>query len=137
MTRATVFACLCLGLFAAGCAPGRFSPEKERAIRTQFLQGYVAAHPELPEEQRQAVLEDRIVPGMERKTVADLWGEPKDRYRDRTGMTEIWFYETRYIGFDKERRVVKSGPYTPPPPAPADAARPETAPAAAAPPAAP
>jgi len=131
MRGALLLAGAFLCVLSAGCAPGRWRMEKEKVLRAQVLAAYAADHPDLPEEQRRAILEDRIIPGMDRTTVTDLRGEPKQRYRDRTGMMEVWFYETGYVGFDKEGRVVTSGEYRTPPAGTItpDAAQPETTPA--------
>lgn len=96
-------------LLLSGCVSG---PVSERFWKDKkFRDTYAVEHQELSEDIRRAVLMGEIVPGMDRRTIEDLLGQPRSTFVSKTGMMQVWCYENFYVGFDKEDRVVKFGWY--------------------------
>jgi len=76
---------------------------KDRDARVAFS----LAHEELSLEIRQAIADGVIIPGMEKRTIFQLFGEPDGKYVSETDMMEVWFYEDISFGFDKNGVLLK------------------------------
>ncbi len=68
---------------------------------------FAMKHTELAPEVRQAIVEGKILPGMDQQLIRDLFGEPDETYLSETGMFEMWYYENFAFGFDSEGVLVK------------------------------
>ncbi|MCX7705433.1 MAG: hypothetical protein N2115_04150 [bacterium] len=98
----TMIACI---FILCGCA--HYSAyenfQRDKKLRLDFAK----KHPELSPEIRQAIVEGKILPGMEQSLIRMLFGEPDETYLSETGMFEMWYYEGFAFGFDKEGILVK------------------------------
>jgi len=77
--------------------------QKDKKTRLDFA----LKHPELSPEVRQAIVEGKILPGMDQNLIRQLFGDPDETYLSETGMFEMWYYENFAFGFDKDGILVK------------------------------
>jgi hypothetical protein len=70
---------------------------------------YVSNHPALSPEIKQAVVEGRIIPGMDTATIEDLFGPPEKTYISESGLMQVWFYDNSKFafGFDNKGKLIK------------------------------
>ncbi len=68
---------------------------------------FALKHPELSPEVRQAIVEGKILPGMDQQLILMLFGEPDETFLSETGMLEMWYYENFAFGFDKDGILIK------------------------------
>ncbi len=92
-------------LLLSGCA--HYSAydnfQRNKKLRLDFAK----SHSELSPEVRQAIVEGKILPGMDQNVIRMLFGEPDETYLSETGMFEMWYYENFAFGFDSEGLLVK------------------------------
>lgn len=74
---------------------------------TKLRRDFALKHEELSPEVRQAIVEGKILPGMNQSLIKMLFGEPDETYLSETGMFEMWYYENFAFGFDKDGNIVK------------------------------
>ncbi len=74
---------------------------------TKLRRDFALKHDELSPEVRQAIVEGKILPGMDQNLIRMLFGEPDETYLSESGMLEMWYYENFAFGFDKNGNVVK------------------------------
>ncbi len=77
--------------------------QREKKMRLDFAK----KHSELSPEVRQAIVEGKILPGMDQNLIRMLFGEPEETYLSESGMFEMWYYEDFAFGFDGEGILVK------------------------------
>lgn len=76
---------------------------RDKKLRLDFAK----QHSELSPEVRQAIVEGKILPGMDKNLIKMLFGEPEETYLSETGMFEMWYYDGFAFGFDSEGILVK------------------------------
>ncbi|MCM8758642.1 MAG: hypothetical protein NC906_02575 [Candidatus Omnitrophica bacterium] len=76
---------------------------RDKKLRLDFAK----THSELTPEVRQAIVEGKILPGMDQNLIRMLFGDPDETYLSETGMFEMWYYENFAFGFDSQGIVVK------------------------------
>ncbi|MCM8822510.1 MAG: hypothetical protein NC831_06840 [Candidatus Omnitrophica bacterium] len=77
--------------------------QNDKKLRLEFAK----KHSELSPEVRQAIVEGKILPGMDQNLIRMLFGDPDETYLSETGMFEMWYYENFAFGFDSEGFVIK------------------------------
>lgn len=92
-------------LLICGCAhySAYDSFQRNKKLRLDFAK----SHSELSPEIRQAIVEGKILPGMDQNLIRMLFGEPEETYLSETGMFEMWYYENFAFGFDSEGILVR------------------------------
>ena len=102
-------------LFAlVGCASNQImtgsgsGPALERYFRDQKTrEAFIASHSDLSPVIRQAILDGKLIVGMKKTTIYDLFGEPEGKYLTETDMMEIWYYDGFSAGFDKNDSLLR------------------------------
>lgn len=87
----------------------------------EHRRAFVAAHPELAEETCQAILEARVLPGMDKPAVRAAWGnlEGISYFVRHETEGEFWLFPRavgyQYVQFGQDGRVVQAGDGSTPP----------------------
>ncbi len=98
-------------LLFSGCATIKKKKEKKE-IEKSFLnplwrKEIVKNVPDLSEKEKKAILDGKILVGMEKEKVEKVLGLPYGKYISDSKMMEVWFYDDFFVGFDKDGKVVK------------------------------
>ncbi|HOC02376.1 MAG TPA: hypothetical protein P5065_00695 [Candidatus Ratteibacteria bacterium] len=92
-------------LLLCGCA--HYSAYDNFLRNTELRKEFASKHDELSPEIKQAIIDGKIVPGMDQSLIRTLFGDPDETYLSETGMFEMWYYENFAFGFDKNGKVIK------------------------------
>jgi len=95
----------------SGCITTRSRKEKEK-IEKSFLnplwrEEIVKNVADLSEKEKKAILDGKILVGMEKEKVEKVLSLPYGKYVPDSKMMEVWFYDDFFVGFDKDGKVVK------------------------------
>ena len=95
-------------LFCAGCSTVSNNTGLNKFYRDDDARkDFALKHTELSPEIRQAIVEGKIIPGMDKNTIRDMLGEPEKKFISETEMDEVWFYEDYAFGFDSKGILLK------------------------------
>ncbi len=73
---------------------------------------YVSKHSNLSPAIKQAITEGKIINGMDKSTIQDLFGPPEKKHILENGLMEIWFYNNSHFAFlfNKYNKLIKFFP---------------------------
>ncbi len=90
--------------FLCGCA--HYSTNNNFFEDLEFRMDFAMEHDEFPPDVRQAIVEGKILPGMNQDLIRTIFGDPEETYMSETEMFEMWYYENFTFGFDKNGNLV-------------------------------
>ena len=98
---------IALFLFCAGCSTVSNTGLNKFYRDDDARKDFALKHTELSPEIRQAIVEGKIIPGMSKDTIRELFGEPGKKFISESGMYEVWFYGDYAFGFDSKGVLLK------------------------------
>ncbi|MCL5408540.1 MAG: hypothetical protein M1135_00720 [Candidatus Omnitrophica bacterium] len=107
-----------IGMLLTGCAiqtqHSRYtsSPLEAYYKNQNKRASFVASHPGLSPAIKQAITAGKIIKGMDKATIEDLFGPPEKKHILENGLMEIWFYDNSHFAFvfDKNNKIIRFFP---------------------------
>jgi len=95
-------------VFLSGCSTiGMKGKNDKMPFSPEWREEIVKNIPDLTEEEKNAILDGKIPCGMDDEKVEKILGSPYGIYISESEMMEVWCYNDFYVGFDKNRKVIK------------------------------
>lgn len=72
-----------------------------------FFEKYIENNPNLKDEWKEEFKKGNFPKNLKMEDVENIFGKDCYIYKSTTGMMEVWVYDEFFIGFDKNKKVIK------------------------------